>query len=95
MGGRCVAGMIGVPKAPNPPGGLKQEERLLHPSYHARVPKAPNPPGGLKHPERGIAPRRPTLVPKAPNPPGGLKLARAGLSLEAMLFRKPQIRPAD
>ncbi|EFO81895.1 hypothetical protein OSCT_0292 [Oscillochloris trichoides DG-6] len=62
-----------VPKASNPPGGLKR--RGLQPGRGiGGVPKASNPPGGLKPPPIS---GRPTAcqVPKASNPPGGLKLA--------------------
>ncbi|EFO81899.1 hypothetical protein OSCT_0296 [Oscillochloris trichoides DG-6] len=40
-------GTLPVPKASNPPGGLKPY-RSAATKHHCRVPKASNPPGGLK-----------------------------------------------
>ncbi|EFO81897.1 hypothetical protein OSCT_0294 [Oscillochloris trichoides DG-6] len=66
----------GVPKASNPPGGLKLVFKSLddNPAY---VPKASNPPGGLKLGCSSTI-HWPACVPKASNPPGGLKRDAVG-----------------
>ncbi|EFO81890.1 hypothetical protein OSCT_0287 [Oscillochloris trichoides DG-6] len=71
---------VAVPKASNPPGGLKLRwlRSQVAPAV-ARVPKASNPPGGLKPRTPRPCPRRNSSVPKASNPPGGLKQEEATL----------------
>ncbi len=64
---------MNVPKAPNPPGGLKQ---LDNRHFIGSVCCCSESPKSARRIETGTTQRQypfPILVPKAPNPPGGLK----------------------
>ncbi len=70
----CAASlpMFVVPKAPNPPGGLKPPVRMSA----SRVLFGSESPKSARRIETAYLPRlfARSPVPKAPNPPGGLKL---------------------